>query len=82
MTSCPRAASRDPAADPTSNLEEHEILKCSFRDTELCRAQNGFRFTPVVFDDPVTGWSDSARTLVSWLGQRPSATSNRSPSNF
>ena len=62
----------------TSNLEEYEILRCSFRDTELCCAQNGLRFTRVAFDDHVRGWSDSARTLVSRLGQRPSlhATSN------
>ena len=45
----------DPRSDlapvePTSNLEEYEGYKRPFHDTELRCAQNGLRFTLVVFD--------------------------------
>ena len=84
VTSCLRPATQDtgPTTLSTRNLTEFETLKRSFHDSANRCHQNGLRFTPVVFDGHAGGWVDSARNLVTWIFERLSTPSHRTPSDI
>ena len=83
VTFCLRPQTRSPGpTTSTQNLADCKTLKRTFHDTANRCHQLGNRFTSVVFDGDARGWGDSARSLVTWISQRLSTTSHRTPSDI